>query len=243
MAVVIPIYQSELSESEMASLRQCVKVLGNYPIKVIKPRSLNLDDIKVQFKKIEFIGFDDAYFSDIAGYNRLMTNIDFYRSFPAYKYILIYQLDAFVFRDELAQWCKKGFDYVGAPTLYQSEFNALPAESKDEFAKALSDKRFVLNGGLSLRRVPAMIRYLRIYNSLFFSPWKGNEDMLFSQDATRLIPLKPFLRLPSWKEALNFAFEKSPAATFELTGKQLPFGCHAWEKYDPEFWSSFISVK
>jgi len=82
---------------------------------------------------------------------------------------------------------------------------------------------------------------LKIYNR-FYPTWKGNEDMLFSLEATRLIPMKLFIRLPTWQQALRFAFEKSPAASYELTDHALPFGCHAWERYDPAFWQKFIEV-
>lgn len=242
VAIVIPIYQAAFSDAEQASLKQCMRVLGHYPVKIVKPRSLDLSEIKAKYPSIDLVSFDDAYFTDTDAYNRLMVSIDFYRSFLPYRYMLIYQLDAFVFKDELLDWCRKGYDYVGAPSLHQEEYDALPAASKNIYAEALSKNRFVLNGGLSLRKIPAFIRYLKIYNR-FYPAWVGNEDMLFSQEATRLIPMKLFLRLPSWQEALRFAFEKSPAATYEITGNKLPFACHAWERYDPEFWSQYIDIQ
>lgn len=242
VAIVIPVYKSVSTESEKLSLRQCMTVLGKYPVKIIKPQHLEFPELKEEFPNIEYVSFDDNYFKGIDAYNRLMISSDFYKTFADYEFILIYQLDAFVFRDDLSEWCKKGFDYIGAPSLHKEEFDRLPASSKDVFADALSSNRFVLNGGLSLRRVSAFLRYLKIYN-LVYPAWVGNEDMLFSQEATRLIPMKLFLKLPTWKEALRFSFEKSPAATFEITDRKLPFACHAWERYDPEFWSTFIPQK
>ncbi|TLV01533.1 hypothetical protein FEN17_10865 [Dyadobacter luticola] len=239
VAVVIPVYQPFLTENEEISLQQCLKVLAGYPIKIIKPRSLSVDFITKKYSSIEAISLDSQHFEGIAAYNRLLISLDFYKQFSAFKFMLIYQLDAFVFRDELLQWCQEGYDYIGAPSLHNPEFDILPAASAQTFADALSSRRFVLNGGLSLRHIPAFIRYLKIYNT-FYPAWVGNEDMLFSQEATRLIPMKLFLKTPSWQEALRFAFEKSPAATYELTGHQLPFACHAWERYDPGFWSRFI---
>lgn len=241
VAVVIPIYQSALTANEQLSLRQCVKVLGAYAIKIVAPASLDLSQITKQYPSIEVIGLPDVHFKSIDSYNRLLISIDFYKLFESWQFILIYQLDAFVFRDELLDWCRRGYDYVGAPTLHQEEYDRLQEDSKAVFANALSGKRIVFNGGLSLRRVPAMIRYLRIFNR-FYPPWTGNEDMLFSQEATRLIPLKLFLKLPPWKEAIRFSFEKSPAATYALNQYELPFACHAWERYDPAFWSRFIPV-
>lgn len=242
VAIVIPIYQAALTTAEKASLKQCMSVLSQYAVKIVKPFGLNLDALKHEYPSIELLSFEDHFFSGTAGYNKLLTSIDFYNSFISYQFILIYQLDAYVFRDELLQWCRKGYDYIGAPSLHQEEFNALPEESKDVYANALSKNRIVLNGGLSLRKISAFIRYLKIYN-FFYPDWLGNEDMLFSQEATRLFPMKLFLKLPPWQEALLFSFEKSPRATFALTGKKLPFACHAWERYDPEFWSSYIDVK
>lgn len=241
VAVLIPVYQAKLSDAEQMSLRQCMAVLGNYPVIIVKPVSLDLTELQQQYPTLGFQSFDDSFFTNVDAYNRLMVSIDFYKTFTTYEYILIYQLDAFVFRDALKEWCGKGYDYIGAPSLHQLVFDSIPAASSQVFANALSTHRVVLNGGLSLRRIPAFLRYLRIYNT-FYPSWKGNEDMLFCQEAARLRPLKIFMKLPDWREALRFAFEKSPAASYELTNHQLPFACHAWERYDPAFWAGFIAV-
>ena len=241
VAVVIPVYQANLTEAEQMSLRQCMHVLGNYPVIIVKPESLDLSAFRQQYPSLIFQSFDNSFFTNVDAYNRLMVSIDFYKTFTAYEYILIYQLDAFVFRDELKAWCAKGYDYIGAPSLHQPEFDTIPAESAQDFAHALSTQRVVLNGGLSLRRIPSFLRYLKIYN-IFYPAWKGNEDMLFCQEATRLKPMKLFMKLPEWREALRFAFEKSPAASYELTNHQLPFACHAWERYNAAFWTPFITA-
>ncbi len=241
-AIVIPVYKSELTDSEKLSLRQCMKVLSKFPVIIVKPESLDLPEIKQEYPAIRFQSFSDLYFRGIDAYNELMISANFYKTFADFDYILIYQLDAYVFKDELMNWCRKGYDYIGAPSLHREEFDTLSPGEKDIFAHALSNNRFVLNGGLSLRKISSFLRYLKIYNT-FYPAWLGNEDMLFSQEATRLIPMKLFLKLPTWQEALYFSFEKSPAATYEITNHQLPFACHAWERYDPKFWASFIPEK
>ncbi|GHB69667.1 DUF5672 family protein [Persicitalea jodogahamensis] len=238
VAVLIPIYQTTLSETELASLTQGISVLGRYPVLLVKPEGLDVSAILQKFPSLGTESFADHYFTGTDSYNQLLISLDFYRRFAKYQHILIYQLDAWVFRDELPYWCAQKYDYLGAPGLHQPEFDSLPAEAASQFAEVLTNHRLVFNGGLSLRRVKAMIRYLKIYQT-FYPAWKGNEDMLFSLEATRLLPMKPFIKLPSWQEALRFSFEKSPAASYELTGHQLPFGCHAGERYAPEFWRNF----
>ncbi len=237
--VVVPVYKPGLTASELVSLRQCLSVLGRYPVVVIKPERLGLDELAARFPALQFMSFGDDYFAGIDGYNRLMISPDFYRRFERYEYMLVHQLDAYVFSDQLDDWCRSGYDYLGAPSVEAAAFDALQAADSGEFARALSSGRVVLNGGLSLRRIPSIRRFLKIHNFLL-PPWPGNEDMLFSLDSRRLRPLRFLLRLPGWEEALRFAFEKSPSASYRITGEKLPFGCHAWARYDPDFWKTFI---
>ncbi len=240
VAVIIPIYQATLQAAEYLSLTQCCQILGKHPIIIIKPASLDIQNILNQFPEIGVRDFPDHYFAGIDSYNQLLISIPFYQTFVNFEFILIYQLDAFVFRDELLSWCAKPYDYIGAPSLHMEVFNDLGPTDTEQFTEALTNNRVVLNGGLSLRRVSAVIRYLKIYN-IFYPKWLGNEDMLFSQEATRLIPMKLFLKTPKWREALQFAFEKSPAASFIINNKKLPFACHAWERYNRRFWEKYIS--
>lgn len=239
-AIVIPVVSAKLKEAEALSLAQCLKVLAKWPVYFVAPQSLDLSQVSAEVGgRVRVVRFPDVYFRSIADYNRLMTSVAFYRAFSAYDYMLLYQLDAYVFHDSLAEWCERGYDYVGAPASHTEGFESLGPEAADRYAAELASSRLVLNGGLSLRKIKAMIRLLRIYN-IFYPSWKGNEDMLFSLDSSRLAPLKPFVRLPDWRTALSFSFEKSPAASYAITGGVLPFGCHAWERYDPAFWSGLL---
>jgi hypothetical protein len=64
-----------------------------------------------------------------------------------------------------------------------------------------------------------------------------NEDMFWG---LLLYFLNPFFRRPKAKEALHFAFEMEPRKAYKMTNHKLPFGVHAWEKYDAEFWKEWI---
>lgn len=112
--IVIPIYKKSLNANEAKSLAQCQKVLHQYPIIFVAPESLEADFIPTE-NKVE--RFDDAYFKSPKTYNKLLINPLFYERFIAYEFMLIHQLDAYVFKDELEKWCQKGYDYIGAPKL------------------------------------------------------------------------------------------------------------------------------
>ena len=238
--VVIPLITTDLKDFEKKSLEQCFRVLRKWPIVFIAPEGLDPAPVLAMAEAdAEVIYFARTDFSSIASYNRLLTSQRFYRKFTAYEYMLLYQLDAYVFEDRLEEWCRKGFDYIGAPAFHAEGYECLQAAESDRYRSALDTNRLVYNGGLSLRKIKAMLRLLNVHNTIYPS-WKGNEDMLFSLASTRLIPFKPLIKLPDWSTALDFAFEKSPAASYILNGNRLPFGCHAWQRYDPGFWETFM---
>jgi hypothetical protein len=230
VAVVIPIYQTTLSETEQISLRQCNRVLGKYPIIVIAPEHLNTDFLAAFLDAYTVISFPASYFKSPKTYNHLLVSEFFYQQFIPFEYILIYQLDAYVFEDQLAAWCDKGYDYIGAPKLKMEHVHG---------KQKLFSEPILMNGGLSLRNVRSIIRYIRYYG-YFFKEWEANEDAMFSFAQKRAYPFRWLLKLPSWQEALAFSVEKNPQTGLNLLGGKLPFGCHAWEKYNPRFWSKYV---
>lgn len=113
-AVIVPVYKEKLSELEQVSLQQLLRVLGKYPIFFVGPQGLHWD-YGEGTGDIPLVEFQAAYFASEASYSRLLLNPGFYRVFENYEYILIYQLDAFVFNDRLSEFCRYGYDYWGRP--------------------------------------------------------------------------------------------------------------------------------
>jgi hypothetical protein len=227
VAVIIPLYKTTLNQNEVQSLLQCQRILGKHPIIFVAPDSLNLNFLEKWNIHYSAIRFEDQYFKSPQTYNKLLTSRKFYQAFENFEYILIYQLDAYVFEDNLLSWCAKGYDYIGAPKL-----------KKHHLKGKLSCEPVVLNGGLSLRKIKPILRYLTVYY-FFFEAWHANEDMMFSFAQRRVYLFRYFLKLPHWKESLSFSIEKNPEVSYKLLG-ELPFGCHAWERYNPTFWKQFI---
>ncbi len=261
-AVIIPIYKNTLSTFEKVSLEQCVKVLGKHPLIVIKPISLDIKNIEKQYPQLSVETFDDGYFKSVHTYNRLMLAPEFYQRFLDYKYMLIYQLDAFVFKDELVYWCNEGYDYIGAPWRIEREFSSgwdyayfllkkklaiwLQLSSKNEMNEVIPYdvvlKFSVGNGGFSLRKTQKLLDIVLAHQSkieeyLSHSSNFYNEDMFFCIEMNRYYPR---LRIPDWRTALRFSAEHLPQKSVKLNGG-LPFGCHAWYIYETEFWKKEIA--
>lgn len=265
VAIIIPVWRSNLSEYEEISLRQCLSTLHRY--KVILATYAELDikaysgicaELQVAYARVNF---DPGYFCNISGYNRLLKSKRFYHTFRGYEYILIHQLDCFVFRDELTIWCEEDYSYIGAPWL-------------EDYAKSTFDSPVVGvgNGGLSLRNVQDHLKVLSSFKSIdrpgdvimrevsrkrkhlfpflfdlfyklifcnntFFLFNRGvfHEDVFWSVHANRF----PWYTIPDWKTAAGFSVEAQPQKFIKST-QDMPFGCHAWWKYDLEFWRPYI---
>lgn len=251
-AIVIPIYKAKLNNLEEISLKRCFDILGKHPIYIVKPNHLNL--YQFDLKNAKIISFNDEYFSSVEGYNKLMLSAIFYEAFLNFNYILIYQLDALVFCDELLEWCNKGYDYIGAPWLMCGDYPDLVKKLKNNLLAYLhtkynkkiknsdlpSDRQFenkVGNGGFSLRNPHKFHKLCQsertlidVYLNKNFH--RFNEDIFWGVEINRK---QHRLKIPNYKKAVFFSIENSCEFGFELTKGKLPFGCHAWDKH-LEFW-------
>lgn len=259
--IIVPVYKQFmfLDDMELISLMQLYNILGKHPVYFIGPASLEYKkfinhaleySVAAKYKE-----FEDVFFKGIEGYNKLLLSKNFYSTFGEYEYMLIYQPDAFVFRDELDYWCSKGYDYIGAPWFVGLDSPKTPF-------KFLG----VGNGGFSLRKISShytisasypfktILKILKNFSTIsltgfiirnsylkkYYWWWiktTRQEDMFWGIVAKHYY--KNFI-VPTAEEALLFSFEVRPELMFELNNNHLPFGCHAWVKYNPEFWQPFI---
>jgi hypothetical protein len=63
------------------------------------------------------------------------------------------------------------------------------------------------------------------------------EDRFISLEASNYCPSFKFATI---HDALRFAFEQEPRFCLEQTGGKMPFGTHAWGRYDREFWEPHL---
>ena len=225
VAVVIPTYKEELNELEKISLAQVKKVLGKYPLIFVAPEGKNLSYLE-QSNGTTY--FPPQFFKSKETYNYLMTSPAFYKTFDNYDYILIYQLDAFVFYDALEYFCSLGYDYIGAPW---------PRSLAYKFPNYKAAR--VGNGGFSLRNVKACYNVL-INHAELINQWnkqKLPEDVFFGYCGVRddcdfnVAPLKV---------AYKFSAEYNPVRVIKKNCGTLPFGCHDWSHYNPEFYAKIF---
>ena len=252
--IVIPVYRS-LRSTERISYIQALRIFKSEDIVILTFKRFDTKEFvslaKSEGVNVRFEYFPKRYFLSVQGYNHLTLSRGFYERFKQYNYMLIYQLDAYVFKNDLKKWCELGYDYIGAPTQY------------DSLVKPTS---FLMNGGLSLRKVKTFIEaykdmkwyklavccmtptprkwlvvpkiimsclqaFVCKHNMQIFFYNLTHEDLFWSRT--------PFGKRTPFCVALDFAFETNCEKSYSII-KHLPFGCHAWEKYEPEFWKKYI---
>lgn len=250
--IVVPIYKIDLDEFEQKSLRRSIQVLKNFTFSIVCPEGLDISKIEPYFQNVswEVLRLDSQFFQGIEGYNRLMLSEEFYKEFLDVEYILICQTDVFVFRDDLIYWCEKNYDYIGAPWIAspQNAWNKWMLKIRNAFnSKKKSDHHFfkVGNGGFSLRKVQTMFRIVTELKPEIEKMLLTRDEMKFYQEdvfislyAPRFFPE---MKIPDYKEAVDFCIDRKPHIAFKINGNKLPFACHGFNKPKVKaFWESKV---
>ncbi|WP_339115741.1 DUF5672 family protein [Petrimonas sp.] len=229
--------------------------MREHPIFLVAPNGLNLTEYKKILGNdiiVEF--FDEYYFIGISGYNKLMLTKDFYLRFSAFKYLLIYQLDCYVFRDELNDWCELNYDYIGAPwidtsihnlNIFRKLFYFVKRKIKRILSKNLLNDKSILtnnvgNGGFSLRKTDKFISVLNETDDTYIKKFTESNDpkSLFNEDVFWSFIAKK-IKKPHFKEACKFSLDLGADIGIRLNNNKLPFGCHAWNK-KYYYWEKYI---
>lgn len=245
VCIVIPIYKDELNIMDRISLESLLRHITHEDIAIIHPRSLDIFNTIKQDKKISesllnrsciFKSFGDEYFTSTESYSKMMMSHDFYCSFVGYEYILIYQTDVFMTKNDIKEWCDKGYDYVGAPIISPSAgWKRVP---------------FVGNGGCSLRKVQTFIditdpngEFLIECGQDIQKECEENPDYIKFEDLyfAELVSDNWEFNKPSYANAAKFAWDMNVDVMYNQF-KEFPSFIHAFGK-NIEFWRTSLFIE
>lgn len=265
VAVVVPGYnRAQFTADEEISFRHLEHFLGRYDKFLVVPQSLEIERPGFQLQR-----FPDSYFGSAIANAKLMLSPTFYRSFQKYRYILIYQLDALVFSDRLLEWCATDLDYVGAPWMQSRDSpwvgtprvgnGGFSLRKVSSFLRVLSSEKYWIDPEVYWHRISSgkpwysrwaylprkWLKQIKRFNSVKreVELWHlrpdgtRNEDHFWSDEAVRY---DAHFKVAPFDVGLRFAFEVVPRQCFELNQHNLPFGCHAWPRYDRSFWEPHL---
>jgi len=240
--IVIPIYKETLNPVEKIALTSLIKVInGAYDICFVAPNGLSLKEYNlIVDAELPVVNFSEKFFASTSTYSQLCISYDFYNKFSDYEYMLIYQLDCYLFKNDIAKWCAKGYDYIGAPIISpNSGWNIMSMlNGKEQY------KPKVGNGGLSLRKIDTF-KYLTNPNGEFIKYAHISdetiatvefEDKYFCED----LALEYDFNIPNWAEAATFAVDMNPEIIEErLHIQEQLMGAHAIDK-NIRYWKNII---
>ncbi len=260
LVVITPVYKKKLSENEYLSIKSSLQNLKNYDKVIIAPEKF-LDDQEFidtwENYGYRVVFFKDNYFINVDSYNNLMLTKMFYSHFTDYEYMLILQLDVLIFSNSLDYWMNKNLDYVGAPWIKNDlngiRFNfsgngGLSLRKIKTFISVLESNQLIrkedyydvlpISGNLKIILLLSLLFKLKFkYNATVFRFfYKKQEDFFWAFYAHFFV--KEF-KVANIEDSLAFAFERYPEYCFEQNNHCLPFGVHAWEKYNPSFWEKY----
>jgi hypothetical protein len=230
---------------------------------LVFPEDLDVQKYTEIFPALILKPFSRHHFENIKTFNRFKIQPYLYESFAEYEFLLFYELDSFVFKDDLNKWCKKNYDYIGAPWF-------------EGFFDSNEDSEFigVGNGGFSLRKTASAIKVSRSFQFIdpnykvfdfklgkwgprsllllllkrfryrffgnrfhyLFNRFLENDDVYWGIYASKRFK---WWKHPDYATARSFAFESHSPKLFQELG-HLPFGCHKWNVIHREFWKPII---
>ncbi len=262
VCIIIPVHTSSPTSNELISFKRCFEVLNEFQIFVVTHNEIDLKIYNNFVNSFEIKIVPKKWLSSISEYNKMKINIDFYNLFNNYVYLLTYELDAYVFTNQLDKWVEKKFDYIGAPFVAsQNEILNITGVGNSGFSlRNIHKCIYILNKlkfyikianyidklylSIFIKTITYFEKYLKIklfYKlRLVYAYSKNNylhEDIFWSYYIPNLF--SDFV-IADTKSAIEFAFEKYPKELFSLNNEILPFGCHAWNKYDSIFWKNHI---
>lgn len=257
LIIIIPTHRPNITSDDKISLTHLKKYLGKYDIFFVIPKSISSKTFKSLGFRVKKV--NNRFFGTIRNYSNLLLTKKFYESFKKYDFMLVYQLDALVFSNRINDWMDSGYDYVAAP--WFKPIIGFLSHSKNSPPSGG-------NGGFSLRNIQKTIKILDIVNksasrtstNLFIrrfwflvavitgkahGVWLNAPaiDYPFYEDGFWALEAPKYdstYKIAPFKVALKFAFERFPTKSFDINNKKLPFGCHAWKRYDKKFWEPFL---
>ena len=267
--IVIPLVNEVFTPQEIIAIQSLRRLDKQYPIYCIGTKDvfeLNIMLLKSRLPdwEIGFVSFDARYFKSVQTYSHLLMTSHFYTQFIAFEYLLVFQTDAMIVRGDLTKFIQLDKVYIGAPWIdknratqklligngglslrkvdYFIEVTRLNSISLSKWWFKFPQQRFLRWGvvGLLFPLFYVLDVVVKVFGrSLFFDKMRLHsvaEDVSFARWL-----VQHHTDMPTLEEAVDFSFESNPRRCYEINNQRLPFGCHAWERYDLEFWQAHES--
>ena len=242
--IIIPLYKYDLYDYEIMSLNRILDLYySKYDIMFLVPDNFDIWKLlnKYYYNLTDnfvytYYKWHESYFVNSSTYNIICLNKNFYETFiNKYNYMLIYQLDAYIFKDELDYWINKEYDYIGSFENVILYNNLLKKDnylySINDFNKKYNftipdDKKYIfnMNGGCSLRNINFCYN---IVNNIDFYYYILYDSGIIAEDSFYSL----FCKDVSIYESCKFGYSHFNLELSQIINNyELPFCAHAIHK-------------
>jgi hypothetical protein len=269
--VVIPVYRADLTSEERLSLESVRKHLSGYDIRFVCPESFPCEEIaqggesRERFPDHYFAGLDgyNSLLKSAAFYKRFAT-YDYMLICQLDCLVLSDELESWISKgfsyigapwfpwhrsernpgDELWRCGNGGFSLRNVKAhlkilqmvVPKGSIYPLDREAKLKTKNAARERGSYKIRALWYRLLHPLAATETVEEALRRFPFY--EDSFWSIEAPKF---DRSFRVSTHEEALSFAFEVDPRWCYEKNNRRLPFGCHAWARYDREFWMEVLN--
>ncbi len=266
VTVVVPMPdRTELTEDERTSLRHLSHYLPDHPKHLLVPQGSSW-----KLPGFVSHEFPRRFFGSAANHGKLLMSRAFYRAFEDSEFLFFYHLDSLVFSSRLDDWCHAGYDWIGAPWIrcadspwvirnrvgnggcsllrvskalqvLTARYRSKPSTFWLDAFTCHAPKKLVRWVGAWEKRMPHIgpaARLMREWHEVDDPAQHNRNNDVFWSDHAALY--EPTFRVAPLEAGLNFAFEVSPRTCMVMNGGTMPFGCHAWTRYDRTFWEPHL---
>ena len=266
LAVVIPTQKFNLNYIEEEVLNRISQLYSDrYSLFLVVPEYSPINYENKGFKNIYLN--PTFFFDDIQGNNSLLLDINFYKIFENYNFMLMHHLDAIILKDEVEYWVSKNYSYIGGPSIHKSFFTKKPIAIKyfcngglslrknSDFIKVLNSKNIYFNI-LDLNVVKALAKFKHMKNYLnlinknyqiknYFDVQNFAKEYFLNEDTFWTILAKLFIkdfRLPdNTLECANFCIDRGHE--FYATKHRInPFGIHGYTEKNAPYLKELFKI-
>ena len=243
-AIYINICDDNLKDYEILSLNRIIDLYcnnDNYDLLFHLPNTIDFNKLLNKYldNNIKTKCYNDNYknvlcykdnellFESVNAYNNMLSlNQNFYGNFVNYyNYMLTYQLDGYIFDNQLEYFLNKKYDYIGG--YYLPVYANLI--KYNEYENINTEHHLIMNSGVSLKKLSFCIEsiqqnYKNFIKGIEFNNIHAyiNDDDFFSMFYTTEV---------NTLDSIRFSLNYSGAEThYAINNFQYPFCCHAFHK-------------
>ncbi len=230
VTVLIPDFYRPLTPTERYALTSIQAHLGDFPITFLKAKSENLwFELGEICPGADTVSYDDRYFDSRRSFAKLLLGSQLYEDFGWSRYLLMLEMNTLINQNELAHWCRQGYDFIQPAPQFIEEEGWLDATKRQlnpaNFLQKHNDAilAYAQSSGISLRKVETFKKITRrkkraIHHYLAEGPEVGNDAPFWEFHVNRW---RPELLVPNQIGRDFFAKPYADAALKDQPASQL----------------------